>query len=337
MHTEIFINKPIKYQEQIDNYVTNHPKGNIFYTIQFLDLYEKTKNYTPITVVAVQENQIIGLLVTVIQKESKGILGYLTSRSIVFGGPLVIDDNPEIVRTLLKSYNKFIKRKAIYTQFRNLTNMSMFKESFVKEGYVYEDHLDIHIDLQQSEETYWKSLKSKLRQNIRKADKRGLKFETLDSKKELKKGYDILEEVYKRAKLPIPNFSFFQNAFDILVPMNLAQFFKASYKGEIIGVRFVLLFNKSVYDWYAGSKQEYYKLYPNDFLPYKTIEWGLKHDEFTLFDFGGAGKPNVQYGVRDHKLKFCDELVNLGRFQKVHSRLLFTAAKIGFKIWKIFR
>ena len=57
-------------------------------------------------------------------------------------------------------------------------------------------------------------------------------------------------------------------------------------------------------------------------------------EAFEVFDFGGAGQPNVPYGVRDHKMKFGGDLVNLGRFEIVHNRFLYELANFGFKMKK---
>jgi lipid II:glycine glycyltransferase (peptidoglycan interpeptide bridge formation enzyme) len=49
----------------------------------------------------------------------------------------------------------------------------------------------------------------------------------------------------------------------------------------------------------------------------------------------GAGKPDDGgYGVRDFKLKFGGELVELGRYIHVCNRLLFAVGKYGVKIMK---
>ena len=78
---------------------------------------------------------------------------------------------------------------------------------------------------------------------------------------------------------------------------------------------------------------EYYNKYPNDLIPWEVFLWGKEHG-FELFDFGGAGKPNKPYSVRDYKLKFGGELVNYGRFEKVHKPLLMEMGKTGLKIWQ---
>ena len=65
-------------------------------------------------------------------------------------------------------------------------------------------------------------------------------------------------------------------------------------------------------------------------LPWKIMEWGHENG-YKLFDFGGAGKPNIPYGVRDYKLKFGGDLVNFGRFEKVHKKYRMAFGKIGLK------
>ena len=88
-----------------------------------------------------------------------------------------------------------------------------------------------------------------------------------------------------------------------------------------------------MYDWYAGSYQAYYKKYPNDLIPWKAFLGGQKNG-FKKFDFGGAGKPGIPYGVRDYKKKFGGEFVNYGRFEQVHKPFLFQIGKLGLKVWQ---
>lgn len=321
-------------RQEWSDFVFNHPNGNIFQTPEIYDVYYHTKHYEPIALFAFEKKIMVGVLLGVIQKEYGSFLGYISSRCIVFGGPLVLNNQPKIIDSLLRNFNKNIKNKVIYSQFRNLFKLKPHTDTFKKNGFYYTPHLNIHIDLNQDLESYWKSLKSKLRQNIRKAEKNEIKFDYINTQEELFTGYQILSKVYKQANLPIPDYTLFLNAFNLLKNKNYAAFFKAHKNGKIIGVRFVLLYKNLVYDWYAGGKKEFYKYNPNDFLPYKVIEWGIKSPDFDTFDFGGAGKPNIPYGVRDHKLKFSKNLFEPGRFEKIHNPVLYNMAKSGFKIWK---
>ena len=56
-------------------------------------------------------------------------------------------------------------------------------------------------------------------------------------------------------------------------------------------------------------------------IPVSVIWYGIKDaisNNFSRFDFGGAGSPDKSYGVRDFKKKFGGKEVFYGRFQKNH-------------------
>jgi len=320
---------------QWSSFVYNHPNGNVFQTPEMNEVYKKTKNYEPISFAVIDDNdEILGILLAVIQKEHSGFLGKFSTRSIIMGGPLIKDNNTEVLDFILTEYNKRIKGKAIYTQFRNQWQWNETeKEIFKKHGFEYESHLDIFVDLNKSEDELWKNLKSQARNKIRKAEKMGVDFKEIKSEDEISECYQILEEVYHQAKLPIPDFSLFKNANKALSDKEMIRFFVAVKDEKIIGTRIVFTFNNLLYDWYAGSKRNYYKYNPNDFLPWKIIEWGIENG-YKTFDFGGAGKPNVPYGVRDHKMKFGGDLLEFGRFEKVHKPFLMLMGKTGLKFWQ---
>ena len=63
-----------------------------------------------------------------------------------------------------------------------------------------------------------------------------------------------------------------------------------------------------------------------------TLVMSSMKNQLNYFDFLGAGKPNEDYGVRDFKAKFGGDLVENGRFEKIHKPMQFTIAKIGLNI-----
>lgn len=316
-----------------EQFVTEHPHGNVFQTHEMYQVYKNSNNQQPIFLMTVDENNnISGVLLAVILKEFSGLKGNVTARSIVHGGPLIKNDDPYVFDFILKEYNKFIKNKALYSQFRNSRNWNDAKSIFIKNGFKYEEHLNILIDLTKSEEQLWKEVHSKRRNEVRRASKEGTYFSVEHSVNSLKNCYFILQEVYKRAKLPIPDYNFFYNLYCMNSNSKLILFC-AYYEGELIGCMLALAFKDKIYDFYAGSMKKFYNKYPNDLIPWEAFMWGKKND-YTVFDFGGAGKPDVPYGVRDYKKKFGGEFVNYGRFEKVHKPILFKIAKAGFTIWQ---
>ncbi len=110
-------------RKQWSDFVFNHPQGNIFQTPEMFDVFMAAKNNHPIlTAVSNGDNEIVGILAAVIQREYSGFLGKFTSRSIIRGGPLILDNNEEVLDIILKEYNKAINKRVIYSQFRNLWN-----------------------------------------------------------------------------------------------------------------------------------------------------------------------------------------------------------------------
>ena len=314
-------------------FVYNHPQGNIFQTPEMFDVYKNTNNYEPVFLAVVNnKDEISGTLLAVIQKEYSGVLGNFSARSIIHGGPIIKDDDPAVLDIVIKEYDKIIKKKAIYSQFRNFRDWGDSKEIFETNGFEYEEHLNILIDLTKSEEQLWKDVYTKRRNEVRRAQKEGSHFSIEHTEGSLKKCYGILQEVYNRAKLPIPHYNFFYDLYR-MGPNSKLLIFCAYYESEIIGCMLALSFRDTIYDFYAGNIRKLYKKYPNDLIPWEVVKWG-KENNYKVFDFGGAGKPDVPHGVRDYKKKFGGEFVNYGRYEKVHQPLMFKMAKVGFKLWQ---
>lgn len=316
-----------------NEFVLNHPNGNIFQSPEMVRVFEQTKNYEPITTFAFENNEIKGILVGVIQKEFKGIIGYISSRCIIFGGPIVKDNNPDIIKELLEQHSRLTKKKAIYSQIRNLKERKKDIEIFDKSGYFYEPHLNIHVNLKQGFDSVKQGFhKSKLRNYIKSINK-GVRIRQLQSLQEIESSYEILKETYNRIKLPVPGFGHFKAIFEYLQPNNFAYCIGMFFNEKLIGFRIALTYKNIIHDYYAGNLENHSNKYPNDVLVIELLKWGCSGN-FEFFDFGGAGKPNIPYGVRDFKLKFSRNLFEPGRYQKIHRPVLFKFAKTGFEIWK---
>jgi len=202
----------------------------------------------------------------------------------------------------------------------------------LKNGFKYEDHLNIIVDLSQPEDILWQQIHSKRRNEIRKAEKNGVKVKRL-SDEYLVESYSIIKEVYERAKLPLPSILFFENALRNSNKYIGMVIYGACLDDDLIGIMITLQYKNIVYDLYAGSKSKYYNKNPNDILPWEVFKQ-CKNAGITMFDFGGAGKPYVPYGVRDYKMKFGGKLVNYGRFTLVHNPIKMKLAETGFKIYR---
>ena len=89
-----------------------------------------------------------------------------------------------------------------------------------------------------------------------------------------------------------------------------------------------------MYGWYAGSYAKHYKLFPNEILIWETLRWCCLNG-YESFDYGGAGNPNKPYGVREFKSQMGGLLVNYGRFEKTHKKVIMCIAGVGYKMYQI--
>lgn len=323
-------------EDEWAQFVLSHPHGNIFQTPEMYKVYNKTDNTKPVFLAVVNDDGVIlGILLAVIQREHSGLLGHFSARSIIIGGPLIKDNNINVLDTLLVSYSAIIKRNVIYSQFRNLWKWSKDENDiFTRYGFVYEEHFDIINNLCMPTDLQWGKLKGNAKNKINKATKSGVTFMELNPLEFGDNSLSILHATYKKAGLPLASDLFFKNAFKILGDRGLLKLFGAVKDDVVIGVRIALTYKDCVYDWYAGGLSSFYSYSPNDLLAWKVIEWGSLNG-YSKFDFGGAGKPNIPYGVRDYKLKFGGDLVNYGRFEKVHKPILIRIGKVGLFFLKI--
>jgi serine/alanine adding enzyme len=333
MHIKIVTDVDAINREQWQRFVHDHPQGNVFQTPQMYAAYHATKNYQPIVLAGYEGDSLAGILLAVVQKEYKGWLGKLSSRSIIWGGPLVKDNNSDILNLIIDAYDKLVATQAVYSQVRNLSEIDWAKSILSARGYEYEDHLNILVNLKKSEEELWKDVHANRRNKINRARKNGLQFCFLSDEQSLTQAYAVLNNVYLRARMPLPDISMFMNLFALPNKDCPLRLFAAFDKGEIAGIMMALCYRERVYEWYVGGEQKYFDKYPNDMIPWEVFLWG-KSQGYKVFDFGGAGKPGVPYGVRDFKLKFGGELVNFGRFQKIHRPMMMKIASSGFKVWR---
>ncbi|MFW5803646.1 MAG: lipid II:glycine glycyltransferase FemX [bacterium] len=314
------------------NFVKKHPYGNVFQTPQMYEVYSKTKNYEPVFVAIVKSNKVLGILLSVIQKENNGLLGIFTARSIVFGGPLYFEDNPEILSMILTKYIKIIKNKAIYTQIRIFNKLDdCVKAIYKKYGFDFQDHLNIIVSLKPSIEEMWKDIKRKRKDGINKASKVGFNFLVEDKLSSINSFYVLLKQLYQNIKLPFPDISFFQNINNNLTPYT--KWFTLSYKGNPIIILCAFCFKKTVNAFVIGIIQDstIQNLRPVDLFYWEVFKW-CSQNGIENFDWMGAGKPNKDYGVRKFKLQYGGEAENFGRFSNVHKPFLYQLGKIGIKV-----
>lgn len=311
-------------------FIDQNDYATIFHTPYMHDLYDQCSGLSSFAYFAVDAEGSIKALITGYKQDLVKI-PFCTSfkRTVLMQSPIYSDI--EALRVLLDYYQKKHANQ-IVTEIRNHYLNDEIKSVMNDLGFSFEDHLNILVNLNQSEEDLWKQIHPKRRNEIIKAQKTEIQVKLINNN-ELEKAYQILKDVYSRIKLPLLPIKFFKTALMKRTNDYGLDIWGAYSQHQMIGVMVVLKYKKMIYDYFAGSLSSEYNKHPNDIIPWEVFKY-YHQEGYELFDFGGAGKPDIPYGVRDYKLKFGGKLVNHGRFIFIHNNWKFLLLKTALNFRK---
>lgn len=320
-------------------FVDEHPQGNIFHTPEMFQVFARAKNHRP-TLWAVTDDKagVLALLlpVQITLIPHAGILSRLTRRAIVYGGVLCAPGSQglQALFALLQAYNQSVKGHVLFTELRNLTDISELQPVLLDQHFAYEDHLNYLIDLDRPVEEVMQSIGSRTRKNIRRGLRKGqVVIEEIHQPEQVATCYELLAQTYAQAQVPLAGRSLFEAAFEVLYPRGMVRLVLAQVEDVCAATSIELAYKDVLYGWYGGLDRQFSSYVPNELLMWDILCWGVEN-EFRWYDFGGAGKPDEDYGVRDFKAKFGGELVCFGRNTHVHSPALLHLSKMGYAFYR---
>lgn len=275
-------------------------------------------------------SRLVGVIVGYITRERNAIKQFFTRRAIIIGGPLLAEDiSNEALSMLLTSLKNLPSlqggaggRLPIYIETRNFHDYSPWKEVFETCGFLYQPHYDIHVHCNAAHQMS----EQRIRQ-VKKAVKNGAEICEAQSEQEIRDWYEILYKLYcEKVRTPLFSAEFFLEFYR----KGWGKYLLVKHEGRVIGgMMCPILEGKAIYEWYVcGMDEEYREQYPSVVATHAAIEYA-KQNDIPLFDFMGAGEPDVPYGVRDFKMEFGGKLVEYGRFLCVRKPLLYWIGKMG--------
>lgn len=331
-------------RESWSRFVLDHPDGNIFHTPEMFDVYERAANHTPQLWAAVEthsggngaggEEHLLALFLPVEITVLGGPLRRLTTRAVVFGSILCQPGakGEQALARVLEVYRQEADGRVLFTELRNITPLGPLRPVLEREGFAYEEHLNFLVDLDRPAEEILQAITKRTRKRIRSGLRKGdVVVEDVQDSHGLAECYALLRATYAAAEVPLAGVALFEAALEILVPRGMARFFLARVEGKPAACSVELLYKDRSYGWYGGTDREFSSYNPTEILYWHVFEWSAANG-YRVYDFGGAGKPDEEYGVRDFKSKFGGELVEYGRNTCVHAPLLLRASKMGYSV-----
>lgn len=319
------------------DFVNSHPLGNIFHTPEMFQVFARTRGHKPLLWAAVDADaRPLALLLPVQITLFDGPMRPFTTRALVYGSVLH-ESGPkgrEALDVLLRSYVQETKG-VLLTEMRNLSDLSPIQPMLQAHGFEYAEQLNYLIRLDRPAEDVLQNISRRTRKRIRRGLRQGeVAIREVQRREDLKLFCDLVSRSYAAARVPLADVSLFEAAFDVLHPKGMVKFFLAWLGQECIAASAELYFKDTVFGWYSGVDRSYSSYVPNELLMWHVLEWG-SNNGYRVYDFGGAGRSDEDYGVRDFKAKFGGDLVSYGRNAHVHSPVRLAVSKAGYEAYRI--
>jgi serine/alanine adding enzyme len=317
-------------------FIDEHPESNVFHTPEMFHVFARTKGHRPTLWAVTDGGARVSALLLPVQITLINRLRRLTTRAVVYGSVLYAPGpkGREALALLVRTYTEQVDGTPLFTELRNLSNLGAVQPILREHGFVYEDYLNYLIDLNRAPEAILQSIGRRTRKNIRRGLRQGeVIVEEVEERGQMAACYDLLRQTYRAAKVPLADRSLFEAAFDVLYPKGMVRFTLARVDQTPAATSVELLYKDVVYGWYGGVERAYSSYIPNELLTWHILQWGAESG-YRLYDFGGAGKPDEEYGVRDFKAKFGGELVCYGRNTCVRAPALLRLSQWGYAVFR---
>lgn len=286
------------------------PGTNTFHSKELFSVYEKTKGYTPLLIVATENGICQGKILAAIRKKTtRFIMPTFAKKCEVYGnGEYFCPEEKvdELFGYILRHLTKEALRKSFLIQFRNLGNPLLGYKQFKENDYFAVNWLRVRNYLQEEGPLDYNFSPSRRRQ-IRRGLKNGAQIMEATTSKEVEEFAVMLSKIYSaHIRKHYPSVEFFHHINKSLLKSgsDMASVYIVKYKDKIIGGTAVAFSNKDAYLWFSGGmRTTYAKQNPGILAVWMALndakERGCEHLEFM-----DVGLPFRKHTYREFVLRF---------------------------------
>jgi serine/alanine adding enzyme len=317
-------------------FVACHAESTIFHTPEMFEVFARTKGHRPQLRAAMDGDRVLALLLPIQIAIGGRMLRFLTTRAVSYGSFLHerSAEGIEGLVLLLRHYVDDVEGSVLFTELRNLSDLTQVQPLLLDHGFSYEDHLNYLIALDRPLNEIFLEIGRRTRKQIRHGIRSGdVIIEEATTREEIGTCYELLKRTYAAARVPLADRTLFEAAFDVLAPAGMVKFPLAWVGESCVAASVELVYKDTIYGWYGGVDRNYVSYTPNELLMWHILKWGAEAG-YRTYDFGGAGKPDEEYGVRTFKAKFGGRLVCFGRNVCHHAPWRLLVSKSGYSLYQ---
>ncbi len=282
------------------------PGTSIFHSTELFHVYEMSRGYYPILIVASVNDQPVAKLLGVVRRSVRWFPPSVIKRCEIYGTGDYFENSlnrEELFGEMCEYLTHEVLRKCFLIECRNLENPLFGYRIFRENNYFPINWMRVHNSLHSK--TPIERLSPSRKKQINKALKNGATIKVADSEEEIKAFSQMLKKAYSsqiRKHFPDPNF------FRLLAWQNpekeIAKVFLVKYKEKIIGGSLCMFSDNDVYLWFSGGMRKTYAfLYPGILAVWGPLCYAHAQD-YRHFEFMDAGLPFRQHGYRNFILRF---------------------------------
>lgn len=276
-----------------DAFVASHQDSSNYHRYGWRKVIEKSFGHRTMYLAATNgRNEICGVL-PFVQMKSRLFGRFLVSLPFFNYGGMLVSEEPAAMLLLDASKKILSGTGADYIEFRHFSRCDAVATT-------KQHKVTMILDLENSHEEQWDSLDVKVRNQVRKAGKNGLRH-IIGGVDLLDGFYDVFCRNMRDLGTPVYGRAFFRNVLDEFP--DTTRILSVMYEGKTIASALLTWFKDTLEVPWASSNRDFRQFCPNNLLYWEAIRFAIDR-RARMFDFGrstpGEGTFNFkkQWGAR---------------------------------------
>ncbi len=283
------------------------PGSNTFHSKELFQTYEATPGYTPLLIVASENEKPIAKLLAASRTSRRCFPPFIIKQCEVYGTGEYLDNEIDKEATfgeMLEHLTKEMQRHSFLIEFRNLENAIFGYKHFRQNNYFPVNWLRVRNSLHSTNSPEERFSPSRIRQ-VKKGLKNGAIIEEADSIEDVREFSKMLHHVYSsHIRKYFPNIEFFRHMDNRLIQKKQGKIFIIKHKDRIIGGSSCVYSGDNAYLWFSGGMRKSHALQNPGILAVWAALKDAHERGYQHLEFMDVGLPFKRHGYREFVLRF---------------------------------